>query len=190
MLASREHVTLRSLASAVGVSTMAVYTHFEGVNGLWGAVRQEGFTRLARRLRSVDDSTDPVRFLAALGVAYVENGLANPDLYRVMFEPAFELPDPGGADMAFEPLVAAVGAAQTAGRFDERIDAHEIATRFWAVGHGVTSLAVAKILATQDVRRHALAAAVATFMGAGDERESADRSVAAAWHGHSLEGLQ
>ena len=49
MLASREPVTVRALAQRAGTSTMAVYTHFGGLTGLWRAVRQEGFQRLAER---------------------------------------------------------------------------------------------------------------------------------------------
>ena len=52
MLARREVVTLRALVDSVGTSTMAVYTHFGGMAGLWRAVRQEGFTRLAKTPRA------------------------------------------------------------------------------------------------------------------------------------------
>ena len=98
MLASREPVTLRSLVAGTGVSTMAVYTYFDGMAGLWGAVRQEGFRRLEQRIGAVPASRDPVRHLAALGVAYVENALSNPNLYRAMFDATFDLPDPAAAD--------------------------------------------------------------------------------------------
>ncbi|MEE6258235.1 TetR/AcrR family transcriptional regulator [Plantactinospora sonchi] len=98
MLRAREPVTLRSLVSGTGVSTMAVYTYFGGMDGLWQATRQEGFTRLAARLEAVPLSADPVRDLAALGTAYLSNALANPDLYRVMFDAGFELADPAAAD--------------------------------------------------------------------------------------------
>jgi len=59
MLARREPVTSRALVEGTGASTMAVYTHFGGMPGLWRAVRQEGFTRLARRLPS---SSRPTRY--------------------------------------------------------------------------------------------------------------------------------
>ncbi|NEK86613.1 helix-turn-helix transcriptional regulator, partial [Blastococcus saxobsidens] len=49
MLAGRLPVTARSLADRAGTSTTALYTHFGGMPGLWRAVRQEGFTRLAAR---------------------------------------------------------------------------------------------------------------------------------------------
>lgn len=181
LLAQRAPVTLRSLANAASVSTMAVYTYFGGMSGLWSAVRQEGFIRLGDRLATVPPSRDPVRHLAALGVAYVEHALANPDLYRVMFDGAFDLPDPEGASAGLERLVDGARAAQRSGRFSADVDPRDIALRYWASGHGLTSLAVSGVLTQPDLRMHAPATAIAIFTAAGDERENAERSVAAAW---------
>ena len=129
LLARREPVTLRSLVDGMGLSTMAVYTYFDGMSGALGAVRQEGFHRLAERLAAVERGRDPVRHLAALGRAYVSNALANPDLYRVMFDATWELPDPVAAAAAFEPLVAGARRAQDRGRFDRDADPEGIALR-------------------------------------------------------------
>jgi len=181
LLARREPVTLRSLVEGIGVSTMAVYTYFDGMPGLWGAVRQEGFHRLALRLASVERRRDPVRHLADLGVAYVRNALASPDLYRVMFDAASDLPDPTAAAAAFEPLVAGARRAQDLGRFRSDADPEDIALRYWADGHGVTSLTVTGVLTTEDLHRLAPAMEVAQFVAAGDAPERAQRSVAAAW---------
>jgi AcrR family transcriptional regulator len=181
MLARREPVTLRSLVDGIGASTMAVYTYFDGMPGLWGAVRQEGFHRLAERLGSIELRRDPVRHLAALGRAYVGNALANPDLYRVMFDATWALPDPAGAAAAFEPLVAGARRAQDRGRFDPDADPADIALRYWADGHGVTSLTVTGVLTVDDLHRHAPALQVAQFVAAGDSPERAQRSVAAEW---------
>jgi len=174
-------VTLRSLVDGIGVSTMAVYTYFDGMPGLWGAVRQEGFHRLATRLASIERARDPVRHLAELGVAYVGNALANPDLYRVMFDASWDLPDPAAAAAAFEPLVAGARRAQERGRFDRDADPQDIALRYWADGHGVTSLTVTGVLTTDDLYRHAPAMEVVQFVAAGDAPDRARRSVAAAW---------
>ena len=106
MLARREPVTLRSVVAGTGVSTMAVYTHFDGMPGLWRAVRQEGFSRLAAELTKVRPSRDPVRDLAAYGVAYLSNALAHPDLYRAMFDVGFDLEDPQAAGDSFAVLVS------------------------------------------------------------------------------------
>ena len=100
MLARREPVTLRSVVHGLGVSTIAVYTYFNGMAGLWRAVRQEGFARLANRLADVPVTRDPVRDLVALGAAYANNALANPNLYRAMFDAGFDLEDPAAARTA------------------------------------------------------------------------------------------
>lgn len=174
-------MTLRSLVDGIGVSTMAVYTYFDGMPGLWGAVRQEGFHRLSERLRSIEPGRDPVRDLATLGVAYVRSALASPDLYRVMFDATWDLPDPGAATAAFEPLVAGVRRAQAGGRFDRDGDPEDVALRYWADGHGVTSLTVTGVLTTEDLHRLAPAMEIAQFVAAGDSPARARRSVTAAW---------
>ncbi|MFZ1490212.1 MAG: TetR/AcrR family transcriptional regulator [Ilumatobacteraceae bacterium] len=183
MLARREPITLRSLVAGTGVSTMAVYTYFDGMPGLWGAVRQEGFRRLGERARSVAPGKDSVRRLAALGVAYVDNALSNPNLYRVMFDAAFDLPDPDAANETFGHLVAEAARSVDVGRFKDGQDPTDIALRFWASGHGIVSLAVTGVLSVADLRRHAPAMAVALFVDAGDNPASARRSVNAAWRG-------
>lgn len=187
LLARREPVALRSLAAATGVSTMAVYTYFGGMPGLWSAVRQEGFDRLGDRLANVRPARDPVRHLAALGVAYVEHAVGNPDLYRVMFDAAFDLPDPECASASFELIIHGAEAAQRAGRFSTEVEPGDAALRFWASGHGLTSLAVAGVLPLRDLLQHAPTMAVAIFTDAGDVREEAERSVAAAWRNSALD---
>ncbi len=181
LLAQREPVTLRSLVASTGVSTMAVYTYFEGMPGLWGAVRQEGFRRLTDRVRSIAPHRDPVRHLASLGVAYVEHALAHPNLFRVMFDASFDLPDPVAANETFSHLVAAARRSIDAGRFSLDNDPADIAVRYWADGHGIVSLAVTGVISVADLRRHAPAMAAAVFIDAGDAPEQAHKSVRLAW---------
>jgi AcrR family transcriptional regulator len=186
LLARREPVTLASLVAGTGVSTMAVYTYFDGMTGLWAAVRQEGFTRLGERLALVPAGRDPVRHLAALGVAYVEHALANPDLYRAMFDSIVDLPDPDVAAAAFTPIVEGSRRAQDAGRFDPTVPPEDVAVRYWASGHGITSLTVTGVLTAADLRRHAPATATAIFVDAGDDPARARASVTAAWRGTTI----
>ena len=180
MLAAREPVTLRSLVAGTGVSTMAVYTWFDGMDGLWRAVRQEGFTRLAERLAAVPASPDPVRDLAALGAAYVANALAGPDLYRLMFDAQFELDDAAAADATLHRLVEEVERATAAGRFRDDTEPLGLATQTWLIGHGLASL-----VATGPLPRAALAHAApmltALLTSAGDEPGRCRRSVERGW---------
>ncbi|MGP4114094.1 TetR/AcrR family transcriptional regulator [Streptomyces sp. 4N509B] len=180
MLRTRQPVTLRALVAGTGVSTMAVYTYFGGMDGMWSALRQEGFVRLAAELAAVRPSADPVRDLAALGAAYLVNALENPDLYRVMFDAGFALQDPGGADDTLHHLVRTVERAREHGRFRREVDPLELATQSWTIGHGIASL-----VATGPLPRQALAHGVplltALFTSAGDEPERCRRSVERGW---------
>ncbi len=181
MLVRREPVTLRALVEGTGASTMAVYTHFGGMPGLWRAVRQEGFTRLTARLATVPATDDPVRDLAALGAAYTANALAAPALYRAMFDAAAELEDPDAAAAPFRTLVDAAARARDAGRFASDSDPEAVATRFWAAGHGLASLVVTQVLPVEVVGQHAAELAVGVFVAAGDRPDRCRTSVASAW---------
>ncbi|MGW3348745.1 TetR/AcrR family transcriptional regulator [Nonomuraea rubra] len=180
LLAAREPVTLRSLVAGTGVSTMAVYTYFGSMDGLWAAMRQEGFTRLAARLATVISTRDPVRDLAALGAAYLSNAMAAPDLYRVMFDAGFELEDAAAADGTLHCLVATVARATAAGRFHDDTDPLELATRSWIIGHGLASLVATGPL-PQQALAHGVPLLTALFTGAGDDPERCRRSVERGW---------
>ncbi len=181
MLAAREPVTLRSVVVGTGASTMAVYTHFGGMPGLWRAVRQEGFTRLGVRLGAVGETDDPVHDLAALGRAYVDGALAEATLYRAMFDDAAPLEDPVAAERTFAPLVGAAGRAVAAGRFAASCDARALATRQWAAGHGLTLLVVNGVLGPDAVDEHAPQILAALFTAAGDEPGRCRASVLRGW---------
>lgn len=180
MLRVREPVTLRSLVDGTGVSTMAVYTHFGGMDGLWSAVRQEGFRRLATRLGTVAETDDPIRDLAALGAAYVSNAVADPDLYRVMFDAAFELEDPAQADRSLDRLVQGVERARAAGRLAEDVDPSGLATQAWILGHGLASLVAAGPLPAAALG-YAVPMLTALYVAGGDDPARCHRSVELGW---------
>lgn len=189
MLAHRAVVTARSLAAATGSSTTALYTHFGGMPGLWRAVRQEGFTRLGRRLARVPRTEDPVRDLAALGASYVASARTDPDLYRAMFDAAADLEDPAAADAVFMSLVECAGRARQAGRFRPESDPLAVATRFWAAGHGLTTLVLTGVLPGEAVAEHGPELGIGVFVAAGDELDRCRASVLAGWaSGGPVEG--
>lgn len=181
MLASRKPVTLRTLVEGTGASTMAVYTHFGGMPGLWRAVRQEGFTRLTSHLAAVPTSDDPVRDLMALAAAYLRNAQTAPDLYRAMFDDAAELADVEAAAETFGALVQGVSRARDSGRFARDCDPQAIATQLWAAGHGTILLVLARTLPDSALDL-VPATATALFVAAGDEPAMCGRSVRAGWN--------
>ncbi|MFI0350278.1 TetR/AcrR family transcriptional regulator [Actinomadura sp. 9N407] len=180
MLRTRAPITLRSLVAGTGVSTMAVYTYFGGMDGVWKALRQEGFTRLAAGLATVAPSADPVRDLAALGAAYLRNALDNPDLYRVMFDATFDLEDSEAADETLRYLVRAAERARDAGRFHSGADPLELATQSWTIGHGLASLVATGPLPKQALD-HGVPLLTALFVSKGDDPDRCGRSVEHGW---------
>ncbi|WP_328471629.1 TetR/AcrR family transcriptional regulator [Actinoplanes sp. NBC_00393] len=180
MLRAREPVTLRAVVAGTGVSTMAVYTYFGGMDGLWRAMRQEGFTRLAAELATVPLSTDPVRDLAALGSAYLANAVANPDLYRVMFDAGFDLEDPAAADESLHNLVRAVERAREQGRFRADVDPPTVAVQAWAIGHGLASLVTTGPLPPAALG-NGVPMLTALYVSCGDDPSACRRSVESGW---------
>lgn len=180
MLRTRQPVTLRSVVAGTGISTMAVYTYFDGMDGLWKALRQEGFSRLAARLATTSLTADPVRDLAALGAAYLLNALDGPDLYRVMFDAGFELEDAEAADDPLRLLVQTVERAKAAGRFRDDVDAVRLATQIWVIGHGLASLVATGPL-PREALAHGLPMLAALFTDAGDTPERCRRSLQRGW---------
>ena len=171
-------LTLRRVAEEVGTSTMAIYTHFGGMPELRRAVRREGFARLAEHLAEVRETDDAVADLALLGRAYYDNALSNPHLYRVMFmEQPLDEADAAARTETFEVLVAAMQRCIEDGRFSPA-DAADLATQFWALGHGVVSLQLARMLSPEEALRSLAGAIVNLFIAFGDEPQRAQRALA------------
>jgi AcrR family transcriptional regulator len=113
------HFVMRRLAREIGASTMAVYTHFESMDGVRQAIRDAGCARLAQVWADVSRTRDPVADLTVAGARYVGFALANSNLYRAMF---FEMP--GKGTQVPPPDVAGsavdfVHRCMDAGRFDQ-----------------------------------------------------------------------
>jgi AcrR family transcriptional regulator len=173
--------TIRSLAAAVGTSTMTVYSQFGGMPGLWSAAREEGFRRLAAAMAEVDERDDPVEQVMALAAAYVGNAFTHPGLYLTMFEARYALPDPRVADASFDRLVAAAERARKADRFRPEVDGRTAATQMWSMAHGLLMLSLTGALPRVAVAEHLPSMAAALFVGLGDQPDAARQSVSAGW---------
>ncbi|MGH9113444.1 MAG: TetR/AcrR family transcriptional regulator [Acidimicrobiales bacterium] len=149
---SVEAVSIRAVADAVGVTPPSIYRHFADKNVLIFEVCARHFTALEAHIgRACTGIDDPVESLAALGKAYVEFGLANPEPYRIMFMTRADItPDEyQGAALAqsasFGVLMHCVQDCIDAGRIKPQYtDAYRLSLGFWARVHGITSLRVSK----------------------------------------------
>ncbi len=138
-------LTTRRLAAAVGTSTMAVYTRFNGMDELVRALVHEGFSHLAERMGQVGASGDPVADVAQLGIAYRENATEHSHLYAVMFGGAtlvgFSLTDEDRSHGRYtlDILVDAIERSMRAGRF-RHADPQLVAHCMWIALHGLVTL--------------------------------------------------
>ncbi len=163
-------LSIRRVATTVGCSTMAVYTHFGSKEDLVQEIVREGFARLHAELSAVDHSSDPVHDLVNLGAAYRRNALANSHLYRVMFDlNPLALTDPAdhadagelGLD-TFDALVAAIARCVDAGVM--KGDPRRLARVVWSTVHGAVSLELSGYLGEDGAANYGEATA-ATFAG-------------------------
>lgn len=171
-------VTARRLAAEAGVSTMAVYTHFGGMDGVWHAVVDRGCRGLVAGFDEVGASRDPVTDVAAYGAVYIGRGLSDPELYRVMFaDPRLSEHTDVLADEALERLVAVVG--RCTGRLGAlpASGVTGLAYQLWLLWHGAVSLALVGMLKPKQVRQTVTDGMINLFAGLGDDRSHAGRSV-------------
>jgi AcrR family transcriptional regulator len=191
-----QSLSVRNLAAEVGTSTMAVYTHFGGMNGVIDAVAHEAFARFAQALTDVPETEDPVADFFVMGAAYRAFALANPQRYQLIFgasAPASvatsrtDVTSAGNATdrtesaASFEALLNTVRRMIAAGRIRDD-GALNIAGRLWSLSHGEVMLELAGFFGHEG---HGLTqvltpVAVDLLVGMGDSRERVLESLAAA----------
>ena len=183
LIAEKEPLSTRRLASELGTSTSAVYTHFGSMADLRRAIRRAGFERLADYQTRFERGDDPVTDLVKQGWAYCQNALTNPNMYRVMFmEAPVDESDAGVGLYTFEMLVEGVQRCIDGGRFEDR-DAGEMALQLWSSTHGIVTLYLAGMLDEEQVDRLTLELGSALFAWFGDDpdRTKASFSRAREW---------
>jgi len=179
-------LSTRRLAAAVGTSTMAVYTHFGGMDDLVRAMVREGFARLADRMGRVRPTDDPVADVITLGHAYRDNALEYPHLYSVMFGGsalggfALTEDDRQHGRYTLDGLVTTVDRAMAAGRYRTG-DPQSVAHQLWLALHGLVTLELGGYLIPPYDADTCFDDQMRTQMaGAGDELVATEQSMARA----------
>jgi AcrR family transcriptional regulator len=92
-----ESVTMRRVATAVGMTPMALYRHYPNRDGLLRAVADEGFVELAAKLAELRLTGRFDRQLLKILDAFLDHAFDNPRLFELMFltrrEDARQYPD-------------------------------------------------------------------------------------------------
>jgi AcrR family transcriptional regulator len=150
-------LTVRAVAEAARVAPTSVYNRFGGKDGLVEALMIRALSQLTVLHESGVEPSGRER-LIGLGLRYREWGLANPDLYLLLFEnPAAhassaEVHEYASLSMRAMTRVAELAAAElaaTGGSF-AGLSPYEVAQRFWWAMHGAVSLELNRMIFTQD----------------------------------------
>ena len=141
-------LTLREIATQVGVSRMAPYRHFAGKGDLLAAIAEAGFTTFADALEQARQTPGGfAKRLEAMAFAYIRFSMEHPAHIEVMFgsegHPADHEIESG--TRAFGILVETIAEGQGSG--DVRPgDPVMLAQVVWSQVHGMSMLRLAKDL--------------------------------------------
>jgi AcrR family transcriptional regulator len=78
-------VTMRRVASAVGITPMALYRHFADRDGLLNTLANVGFEELAARASSTAMPADPEQQVMNILYLFLDFALEKPRLFELMF---------------------------------------------------------------------------------------------------------
>lgn len=148
-------VSMRDIAAEVGCSVSSLYLYFANRDALIHTLIDEGFQRwYAEQLALEREHRDPWTRLDAVARRYVEFGLANPELYEIMYmfhpQPMRRIPRDlfrrirRSLDATTENILACVG-ADTLSESEARV----VAASIWATLHGVVSTILTQRLDTR-----------------------------------------
>jgi AcrR family transcriptional regulator len=183
-------IKARTVASAAGLSTMVVYSHFGGIPELTLAVIDHGFRELEKAFSRVPVTEDLIADLAGLALTCRRVARENPHLYDLMFGLSTRATyrpqnDSGGRlsgrSPAFRGVYARVEEACARLVNSGRVRHQEpggIAAQLWSFVHGFITLELAETFADCDdpVGRLLLEMGVNLSVGLGDTRERAQVS--------------
>jgi AcrR family transcriptional regulator len=169
--AGEDGITIREIAKATGRSPMGLYRYFGDREEIIAFLRAEAFDRFSDALEAAFASgKDAFARARAVGRAYLDFALENPESYRLMFD--MRRPD----DTNYPALAkASARANQTVTRHVKDLakagivhgDTETIGASLWAAAHGVVVLYLAgRLPAKTDVREFYLETMRLTFRGA------------------------
>lgn len=144
-------LSIRAIASAVGVTPPSIYLHFADRNDLVFAVCERQAEQVDRAMAdAAETSADPLERIRLRGYAYLCWGLANPEHYRILM---MSRPDATPDRFVDQRLADATGLAAVAGDIEGAVTEGRLAKvrepmqeaeLFWMVIHGMVSMLIAK----------------------------------------------
>jgi AcrR family transcriptional regulator len=139
-------LSMRALATRIGVTAPALYAHFTNRNALLRACAQVGYDELDARFRK-EEPASPIDLVWVSSRSYVRYAMDEPELFSLMFmfrPDAIEISveadnEHGGASSVFDAMLENLAAAITAGDL-RAADPIDYGLALWAAVHGVATV--------------------------------------------------
>ena len=136
-------LSVREISRNAGLSTIAIYSHFEGKQGLLDALYIEGFNQVQFRTEAAGDIRDPIEGSLAAGREYLNIAKEYEGHYRLIFGETGTNYQPSpkavkASEQAFEALVNQISKLLPKGT--KPVLQQKYAMRVWALLHGYVSL--------------------------------------------------
>jgi AcrR family transcriptional regulator len=140
-----EETSIRAIAEQIEYSPSTLYLYYKDKVSIFHDLHSQGFAQMNRDFAVLLHVRDPFERLVAMGRAYIQFALENPDFYELMFikkAPIEKLEKPelwkdGAA--TFENLVSVVRECQSQGRFSG-MEPVQLSFLIWSCVHGICSL--------------------------------------------------
>lgn len=136
-------LSVRAIAARAGVSTIGIYSHFDGKQGILDALYIEGFLRVDAAMSVLDSALTPREAIALAANNYLDIAASYPAHYSLVFgetdssyTPSDEAKLAGVS--AFAKLTALAGSILTENA--QEADKQMCAIQVWSLMHGAVSL--------------------------------------------------
>jgi AcrR family transcriptional regulator len=142
-----DELSMRELAREIDYSPAGLYEYFDSKEEIVQALCTQGHQRLSDTLRQVEAKLPPAEYLVAIGLAYINFALSNPEYYLLMFT---NVPtkstreDMLSEGSSYPILLQAIARGIDARVFKTRPDfgLQEMAYAAWSLVHGISMLRV------------------------------------------------
>lgn len=138
-----DHVTIRRVSEEAQCSPTVIYHYFQSKDGLLHRAVQQGFEWFGIFVHTSEQGLSGLDRIRGVARAYVQWGVSNPSMYRLMFEQ--RMPRPATEDELKERRGGFVLAQEMLGQViggDSGVDIGLVANVFFVSLHGIVSTTV------------------------------------------------
>jgi AcrR family transcriptional regulator len=175
-------LSVRAIAKAAGVSTIGIYSHFEGKQGILDALYIEGFEAVDRAMSVLEPGLSPVDAVLRAASNYLDLAESRPAHYNLIFGESDSSYVPGSDARLAGAAAFNKNVALAANLLPDSVSRHDqefAAMKVWSVLHGAVALAhhaVVEIVDMADWREQVLDTVLLVAEGIADERTVAKSS--------------